>query len=434
VTTYSTNFPSAPENPVSEGGALHSNAPTNGFTVLKSVASPNRAVGTQNGLGNPDDSYTILTGTWSGNHQIQGTVYNLDSSANSELELHLRFVDTSTTATGYECNVQCSGGYYQIVAWLGAEGSFSIIANNSTGPFPAGTMPPATGDIMRAFINNRDISWGINKSPGFAGFQELISVADTTWTTGNPSFGTFYNGGNQLDEGWTSITAADLAGAQVRQSKVAHAAANTATVTLPQAVLAGSCVVVAALSFATTFSTLTIADGSSDAFTDSGKGAFVDAFAISRMGAFLTPTTGVTTFTATSNATGGTPGTEIWAWEITGLSAPITIDKVAAATGSGLNASSGSTGTLSTNNEVALGFVVTSTTAQFPGVGWITGGAPLSTSGNFGLYQPLSSTAAVTGTATLNPTGNWRAWALTVTGPQTGPTLTLQGGKSLRFT
>lgn len=182
--SYSTNFATT-ESPISEGGKwFHT---SNAWANIITVASPNRAVGTQTGTPTStyNDSYAYLAG-FKPNVSAQATIYKdvtIDTvSGMHEVELLLRWSDSGTQVQGYECNFSSIGGYAEIVRWNGNIGDFTILAD--AGAFTA----PVTGDIVRVTISGGTITTFISRLSG-GGFVQLAQATDSTFTTGQPGFG-----------------------------------------------------------------------------------------------------------------------------------------------------------------------------------------------------------------------------------------------------
>jgi len=176
VRTYSTNFPNppAPESPISEGGEwVH-----NGTLWTKVDTTTNRAFGTQDNTGAYDDSYAYLQG-FPVNQQCQGTIHKASPSGTAiECEVLLRWLDTTSNARGYECNLAYDGSYTEIVRWNGAFGDFTILSHVNPGA------TPANGDVLSAKIIGTTITVFLN------GVQ-INTATDSTWSSGNPGMG-FY--------------------------------------------------------------------------------------------------------------------------------------------------------------------------------------------------------------------------------------------------
>jgi hypothetical protein len=133
-------------------------------------------------------------------------------------------------------------------------------------------------------------------------------------------------------------------------------------------------------------------------------GAKVFAFA------FLAATTGAQTVTMTFS--GGTNPTysELYIWEGAGLTGP-TVDKHVRAGGSGANADSGSTGTLSAAVELAVAYGTSSGSFTAGGSGWTN--ATISPLGSLGEEQVTAATTALNGTGTAGAGDNWDMMCLT---------------------
>jgi hypothetical protein len=200
IVPYATVFPNQ-ENPISEGGAWHHSGKL--WAVIKTIAGPNRAVGTQTGSGSYDDSYAYLAG-YPTNQTLSGMIYKdpaiiTDPTGSHEVEVLLRWADGLSTAAGYEINLAHDGSYTEIVRWHGGFGSFTVLSHVTA--FPFGTMPPVTGDELKATISNDTIVSYINKKDG-KGEQEINSVHDSQITTGQPGFGSWLTnqGGRLYDQ------------------------------------------------------------------------------------------------------------------------------------------------------------------------------------------------------------------------------------------
>jgi hypothetical protein len=188
--SYSTNFP-ATENPISENGEwVHLGEY---WSVVQTT--PGFAFGTQTGGGGYDDSYAHLTG-FGPNHTAQATIRKGSNlSGIHEVELHLRWNDSTSSASGYECNIAWDGGYCQIVRWNGGFGSWAYVATTT------GVPAPVTGDVFKASIVGNLIIVYLND-------RELIRGTDSTFASGNPGMG-FYReaAGSNTDYGFSSYSA-----------------------------------------------------------------------------------------------------------------------------------------------------------------------------------------------------------------------------------
>ncbi len=200
--SYSTNF-DADESPLFESGAWHHQG-----TVWTSVdTAGGTAFGTQPlGAGRgPDgeynDSYAYLGGFPS--DQAAEAVLHLgqvDPRCTHEVELLLRWADSTDSARGYECNLAYDGSYLDVIRWNGALGDFDFL---TTGSVPGGL---ADGDTFRATAVGDRITLYVND-------VERASVTDSAFTTGNPGIG-FWRGlggcGTFGDFGFTSFSASSI--------------------------------------------------------------------------------------------------------------------------------------------------------------------------------------------------------------------------------
>ena len=157
------------------------------------------AHGTQTGSGGYNDSYAYLSG-FPANQSATAVIYRNTStnSTNKEVELLLRWSDSTHSATGYECNIQHNGQYAQIVRWNGAYGNFTEIGRASNPP------NPKTGDVMKATIVGNVITVYIN------GVQ-IMQATDSTYSSGNPGMGFYIDAGaSNADFGFSSFSATAL--------------------------------------------------------------------------------------------------------------------------------------------------------------------------------------------------------------------------------
>jgi hypothetical protein len=199
-------------------------------------------------------------------------------------------------------------------------------------------------------------------------------------------------------------------------------AMTSITCTLPVAVAAGDVVLVAAdVGAATVPTTITITNGSGDTYTDSSLGPFVGGGVLNggrfQVGAFLKPTVGTTTFTVTMAPPNG-DFAEIYAWKVSGFVGTPTLDKAVTNSGSGTSADSGSSGTLTSAFEVAIGYVAVENQVSAAGSGWSTGGTNINdgisgTTSDLGEHRITSTTTAINATGTTTG-GGWQAVLLTI--------------------
>jgi hypothetical protein len=200
---------------------------------------------------------------------------------------------------------------------------------------------------------------------------------------------------------------------QIDKGDFLGASASTA-VTFNSGTTAGSIIVVVA-ACDDVVTGITITNNNSDAVTDSGLGlvTFGTIFKV-RCQAFLTPTTGTTTVTATFSGTNPTYG-DLYIWEVAGLTSAV-FDKFVSATGSGTAADSGTTGVLAAADEAAVAYGGSGGAFASPGTGWTTGqGTTVGTNtgdginpntGSIGEHRVTAATTAINGTAT-NSNSSW---------------------------
>lgn len=174
--SYSTNF-DLTENPISEGGVWFNT----GQPWTKVRTANGLAFGTNGARDSYDDSYAYLSG-FGPNHQGEAVVHvdpNLVGDPH-EVEMLLRWADSTQTARGYECLFNFQGGV-QIVRWNGPFGDFSVLSAN--GPNYLGRKL-VTGDVVKATIIGNTITAYING-------VLMSQVDDSVWTTGQPGIAFF---------------------------------------------------------------------------------------------------------------------------------------------------------------------------------------------------------------------------------------------------
>ena len=138
------------------------------------------------------------------------------------------------------------------------------------------------------------------------------------------------------------------------QAKFQDFSGTSGSITLNSPMTAGSFLVIAGM-FDNVATSVTIIDDKGDALTDSGFGFVNNASIGARhyVKAFLTATAGAQTITITPNAS--LSYANIYVWEWAGIASPV-FDKVVTQSIFGPNPTSGSTGTLSSANEAAIGY------------------------------------------------------------------------------
>lgn len=211
--SYSTAFPGANENPISEGGNWI-NGGAVGLDWSDCGISSHVGYGAQTveiPNGNPaNDSTAVLAGSWNQNQGVSGTVL-IDRSGslnNNFLEIELRLNTTITphSITGYEIDYSANipptrTGYIFIVRWNGPSGNFTDISGGGTN---AAALNLHTGDILSATNSNGIIRAYINGT-------NFLTATDPTYTGGSPGIGFDIAGSHSLKTslGFTSFAAAD---------------------------------------------------------------------------------------------------------------------------------------------------------------------------------------------------------------------------------
>jgi hypothetical protein len=183
---FSTTFP-ATENPISQGG-IWKNGQADGLDWTNVRTTTNFAFGTESGGGGFDDSTALLNNvSWGPDQTAQGTVVvtraSSDSGTAEEVELRLRSTLTAHSSTGYEvlCSVNSTVRYIQIVRWNGAFGDFTLLKDGTSGC--------SNGDVLKATAIGSTIA-------GYINGVLVISITDSTYTTGTPGMGFYLNKGD----------------------------------------------------------------------------------------------------------------------------------------------------------------------------------------------------------------------------------------------
>jgi hypothetical protein len=190
--TFSTNFDDT-ENPLSENGAWsHDGLDWKYVQKVDGIA-----YGTQTGNGGYDDSYAHLAG-FGPDQTAWGVIQRTPGSRGiHEVEIHLRWSDSSHSAKGYECLLSYDGSYAQIVRWNGPLGDFTYIGWAASAPVPQ------TGDTLKASITGNLIVVYYNG-------KEIMRATDNTYGSGNPGIGFYIQSeGDNSDMGFTSFAATD---------------------------------------------------------------------------------------------------------------------------------------------------------------------------------------------------------------------------------
>lgn len=195
--TYSTNF-ALEENPISERNVWVKNGTL--WTKVRTLAGV--AQGTQDNAGNFDDSTAYLSG-FDPDQSASAVIRKGTTDGLMEVEILLRWLDTSSTTRGYECNLAHDGSYTQIVRWNGALGSFTVLFDdpgagltvNDGDVFSANIV----GNIIRAQLNGVEIST-----------IDITSQGGTVYTFGGPGLGFYRSGGTGSEQyGFKSWSATD---------------------------------------------------------------------------------------------------------------------------------------------------------------------------------------------------------------------------------
>lgn len=199
--SFATDF-ALNERPISEHGAWWHR----GVRWTEVATQAHHAFGTQSGTDGYDDSYAYLMG-FGPDQQAAATLWLNPTFKGDyrEFELLLRWEDTALSARGYECNLAWNGAYAEIVRWNGPYGNFTYITRQRS--FPAGVMPPRTGDTLKATIVGQVIHVYLDKHDG-AGDRLIVSGRDPTYSDGNPGMGFFIQGRfSPAQFGFVSFTA-----------------------------------------------------------------------------------------------------------------------------------------------------------------------------------------------------------------------------------
>jgi hypothetical protein len=174
--SYSTDF-DLTEFPISEGGAWSNT----GQPWTKVRTAEGLAFGSNGQADTYDDSYAYLSG-FPPNQQGEAVVHvdaNL-AGAPHEVELLLRWTDSTQSARGYECLFNFQGGV-QIMRWNGPFGDFTELPASGSGGLGRGLV---TGDVIKATIVGTIITTYING-------RRISQASDGRWPDGQPGIGFF---------------------------------------------------------------------------------------------------------------------------------------------------------------------------------------------------------------------------------------------------
>jgi hypothetical protein len=180
--SYSTHFP-RDENPISEGG-IWINGKADGHDWYDVITRNGVAYGAES-AGEYTDPTALLKGEWGRNQVAAGTVYSKNPTDRyfQEVELRLRSTLAAGHCTGYEVFWRClktDKAYAEIVRWNGKVKDWTSLAKLNGAQYGV-----KHGDIVKATIIGNVIK-------GYVNGVEVISVTDTTYTTGNPGIGFNY--------------------------------------------------------------------------------------------------------------------------------------------------------------------------------------------------------------------------------------------------
>jgi hypothetical protein len=191
-----------------------------------------------------------------------------------------------------------------------------------------------------------------------------------------------------------------------------NSAVASRTATFSSGVTAGSFIVVG-VQANQALTGITISDGSGDTVTILDA-LFTNANTTSKslLAAFFAPTAGVTAVTATFSGTQPTFG-DIFIWEFGGLTNPI-VDIIKRATGSSSTPDSGSSGTLNSADEAAIGYLISANAVTAAGAGWSTvaGDGIVTPTNSLGEHRTVAATTAINGNGTSSA-GQWLAYLAT---------------------
>jgi hypothetical protein len=202
--SYSTQFPST-EAPISEGGHwIHRGTPWSLVDTSGGVA-----YGTQPGDGAYTDSYAHLSG-FPPDQAVTATVHlaaGFSPGGTREVEIHLRWADTASTARGYECNLAYDGGYAEVVRWNGPLGDYTYVSAQGSG----GPGAVHDGDVFKAQIVGTIITTWLNGQK--LQQVDVASIGGTVWTGGDPGMGFWRGAGASAtpgDYGFSSYAATSV--------------------------------------------------------------------------------------------------------------------------------------------------------------------------------------------------------------------------------
>ncbi len=181
--SYSTTF-DLDETPLSEGGAWKQL----GLDWTSVATAGGVAHGTQAGSGGFNDSYAYLSASYPANQSASGVIH-LEAgitAAYAEVEILLRWTDSTHDSTGYECNLAFNGQYAEIIKWPGPLGTqkseFTFISSGN--PVAGGVHD---GDVFQADVIGNVITARLNG-------QVIATGTDSSISIGSPGIGFYVEG------------------------------------------------------------------------------------------------------------------------------------------------------------------------------------------------------------------------------------------------
>ena len=183
--SYTTTFPQI-ENPISESeawisvGAINShctNVQTDGSIAYGTMVSFDSV--------NYTDSIALVTKAFPANQSVQVTLSNTSAPSGLEVELWLRGNASSSSMSGYECDLVVSSGSLYIVRWNGPANDFTILVSAITA-----NVSLADGAVWYAEIVGTVITVKCNGTTVYT--YDTAAEGASKITSGNPGIG-FWN-------------------------------------------------------------------------------------------------------------------------------------------------------------------------------------------------------------------------------------------------
>lgn len=198
--SYTIQF-SSTQNPLSDGGNWL-NGKTDGLDWSNVAVTNSKAIGLQSGINsNFDDATAVVGGTWGSNQTATATVrigsVRPPDGNFPELELRLRTSISARRIAGYEFIFSVYGGYAQLVRWNGPVNDFTYITS-------VNGLYLRDGDVLKATVSNNVFTGYVNGVP-------IIQGTDSTFTSGSPGVGMFFQGTTGLNNlfGFSNFSASD---------------------------------------------------------------------------------------------------------------------------------------------------------------------------------------------------------------------------------